>query len=83
MDSFLEPYRIALALTATVQFILFLRWLYRRIRNDELLRAFVEDMATNHLPHIYERLNQLCDQQGIVHHDSPPIRWINLNGGHH
>ncbi|HUJ83807.1 MAG TPA: hypothetical protein VLW83_18125 [Candidatus Acidoferrales bacterium] len=80
MEFFLDPYRAALALTAAIQFVLFLRWLYRRIRNDELLRAFVEDMATNHLPHIYERLNQLCDQQGTTHHDSPPIRWINLNG---
>ena len=80
MEFFVDPYRAALALTAAIQFVLFLRWLYRRIRNDELLRAFVEDMATNHLPHIYERLNQLCDQQGTVHHDSPPIRWINLNG---
>src|ERR1700735_4089696 len=55
MEYFLDPYRAALALTAAIQFVLFLRWLYRRIRNDELLRIFVEDMATNHLPHIYER----------------------------
>jgi hypothetical protein len=80
MQFFLDPYRATLALAAAVQFILFLRWLYRRIRNDELLRIFVEDMALNHLPHIYERLNQLCDQQGIAHYESPPIRWINLNG---
>jgi hypothetical protein len=79
MQFLLDPYRAALALAAAVQFFLFLRWLYRRIRNDELLRMFVEDMALNHLPHIYERLKQLCDQQGIAHQDSPPIRWINLN----
>ena len=80
MQFLLDPYRATLALAAVVQFVLFLRWLYRRIRNDELLRMFVEDMALNHLPHIYERLNELCDQQGIIHRDSPPIRWINLNG---
>jgi hypothetical protein len=80
MQSLLDPYHAALALTAVIQFVLFLRWLYRRIRNDELLRIFVEDMALHHLPNIYERLNQLCDQQGITHNDSPPIRWINLNG---
>jgi hypothetical protein len=80
MQFLFDPYRAALAFAAAVQFILFLRWLYRRIRNDELLRVFVEDMALNHLPHIYERLNQLCDQRGITHLDPPPIRWINLNG---
>ena len=83
MDTFLEPYRAAVALAALVQFILFLRWLYRRIRNDELVRAFVEDMATNHLPHIYDLLVKLCDQQGIPHEPLPPIRWINLSGPRH
>ena len=39
-----------------VQFILFLRWLHRRMRNDEITRAFVRDIATNHLPHIYNAL---------------------------
>jgi hypothetical protein len=83
MQFLFDPYRAALAVAAAVQFILFLRWLYRRIRNDELLRVFVEDMALNHLPHLYERLNQLCDQQGITPDDPPPIRWINLNGPRH
>jgi len=80
MNNYLDPYHITLALTAAVQFVLFLRWLYRRIRNDEILRAFVEDIATNHLPHIYERLNQLCDQQGTDRSPAPPIHWIKLNG---
>ncbi len=79
MNYLLDPFHISLALTAAVQFALFLRWLYRRIRNDELLRAFVEDMATKHLPHIYERLDQLCDQQGIVRSQSPSIHWVKLN----
>jgi hypothetical protein len=33
-----------------------LRWLHRRMRNDEITRAFVRDIATNHLPHIYNAL---------------------------
>jgi hypothetical protein len=37
---------------AGAELVLFLRWLYRRIRNDEMTRVFVEDMATHHLPHI-------------------------------
>jgi hypothetical protein len=64
---------------ALVQFVLFLKWLYRRIRNDELHRAFVEDVAMNHLPHIYDALRRLCCRQGIDLEDSPPIRWIDLN----
>ncbi len=62
---FLEANAWPLALTSLVQFVVFLRWIYRRIRNDELMRAFVEDMATNHLPHMYEMLEKLCDKQGI------------------
>ena len=76
---FLEANAWPLALTSLVQFVVFLRWMYRRIRNDELTRAFVEDMATNHLPHIYEMLEKLCDKQGIERDPAPTIRWIDLN----
>lgn len=76
----LDSDRIAIGLGAVVQLALFLRWLYRRIRNDELIRVFVQDMATNHLPHIYYALHELCVRQGIRLSDPPPIRWIDLNG---
>jgi hypothetical protein len=29
------------------------RWIYHRVRNGEMMRAFVEDMAKIHLPHTY------------------------------
>lgn len=80
MPFLLTPDRLAAIAVALVQFVLFLRWLYRRIRNDEIQRIFVQDMATNHLPHIYEALRRLCEQQGIDVEASPPIRWIDLNG---
>ena len=63
-----------------VQFALFLRWLYRPIRNEEMTRAFVEDMATNHLPQVYRLLEQLCEEKEIGTTPSPSIRWIDLNG---
>ena len=66
-------------ITSIVQSILFVRWLYRHIRSEELTRAFVHDMAANHLPHIYELLEMLCDEQGIKRNPLPPIRWIDLN----
>ncbi|MGH9724531.1 MAG: hypothetical protein ACRD41_05645 [Candidatus Acidiferrales bacterium] len=80
MHTLMNTSGIAIALASLVQLILFLRWLYRRIRNDELTRAFVEDMATHHLPHIYSLLELLCEQQGIDRAPLPPIRWVDLNG---
>jgi hypothetical protein len=83
MRELIDPYWLTVALTSLVQFVLFLRWLYRRIRNDEMTRTFVEDMAINHLPHIYRLLEKLCDEKGIEAPPEPPIRWVNLNGPHH
>lgn len=74
----LEPGWWAIGFSVIVQLVLFVRWLYRRIRNDELLSIFVEDMATNHLPHIYDLLLKLCDQRGIERTPLPPIRWVDL-----
>jgi hypothetical protein len=80
MRTFINSYWCTFALASLAQFVLFLRWLYRRFRDDEVNRAFVRDMATNHLPHIYDLLVKLCDEQGIEHGPPPPIRWLDLNG---
>jgi hypothetical protein len=63
-----------------VQFVLFLRWLHRRMRNDEITRAFVRDIATNHLPHIYSALREIAQQQGIELSEPPLVRFIDLHG---
>jgi hypothetical protein len=74
---------LTFALALLVQLVVFLRWIYRRIRNDELNRVFIRDMATNHLPHIYDLLEKLCERQGIEHTPQSPIRWVDLgNRGH-
>jgi hypothetical protein len=75
----LDPYWLSLIFSGTVQLVLFLRWLYRRIRNEEMNRAFVQDMATNHLPYIYDLLVKLCEKQGIEVDSQPPIRWVQLS----
>jgi hypothetical protein len=75
-----EPYLLAVALSAAVQLVLFLRWLYRRIRNDEIQSAFVRDMANNHLPYIYAALRLLCETQGVKLAEPPLVGWIELNG---
>ncbi|HEX7696423.1 MAG TPA: hypothetical protein VF394_03460 [Candidatus Acidoferrum sp.] len=63
-----------------VQFVLFLRWLHRRMRNDEITRAFARDIATNHLPHIYNALQKIAAQQGIELDETPLVRFVDLNG---
>ena len=68
------------ACSAAVQFVLFLRWLHRRMRDDEIVRAFVRDIATNHLPHIYSALRQIAAQQGIDAPETPIIRFVDFNG---
>jgi hypothetical protein len=83
MRILIDPYWWTFALASLVQLVVFVRWFYRRIRNDELNSAFIRDMATNHLPHIYELLEKLCEQQGIAHKAQSPIRWVDLNNRRH
>ena len=66
--------------SGAVQFVLFLRWLHRRMRNDEIARAFIRDIATNHLPHIYNALQKIAAEQGIELEDTPLVRFVDLNG---
>jgi hypothetical protein len=79
MTDLLEPRWLSLAFTFLIQFFLFLRWLHKRLRDDEINRVFVRDIATNHLPHIYELLQQLCEQQEIQNPKPPAVRWISLD----
>ena len=67
------------AVPVAVQFVLFLRWLHRRMRNDEITRAFVRDIATNHLPHIYNALQKIAAEQGITLDETPLVQFVDLN----
>jgi hypothetical protein len=80
MNATLHLHWVAVAFSLLMQGFLFLRWLHKRLRDDEITRAFVRDMATNHLPHIYNVLQRLCRQQGIAGSNSPAVRWIDMNG---
>ena len=71
---------LATLLPIGVQFVLFLRWLHRRMRNDEINRAFVRDIATNHLPHIYNALQKIAAGQGIELDETPLVQFVDLNG---
>jgi hypothetical protein len=63
-----------------VQFVLFLRWLHRRMRNDEIVRACVRDIALTHLPHIYSSLQLIAARQGTALPETPPVQFVDLNG---
>jgi hypothetical protein len=67
---------IAVFVPALVQFALFLRWLHRRVRDDEIQRAFVRDLACSHLPHLYNALRHIADEMGIHLSDPPPLRFM-------
>ena len=62
-----------------VQFVIFLRWLHRRMRNEEITRAFVRDIATNHLPHIYNALQKIAAEQGIELDETPLVQFVDLS----
>jgi len=51
------------------------RWLYRGVVAFQAATKFVEDMGTNHLPHIYERLGQIDYRLGIEPKQPPSIRF--------
>ena len=67
------------AIPVAVQFVVFLRWLHRRMRSDEITRAFVRDIATNHLPHIYNALQKIAAEQGITLDETPLVQFVDLN----
>jgi hypothetical protein len=67
------------AVPVAVQFVIFLRWLHRRMRNDEITRKFVRDIATNHLPHIYNALQKIASKQGIDLDDTPLVQFVDLS----
>jgi hypothetical protein len=70
---------LAVLIPIAAQFVLFLRWLHRRMRNDEITRAFVRDIATNHLPHIYNALQKIAAEQGIELDETPIVQFVDLN----
>jgi hypothetical protein len=71
---------LAVVIPVAAQFVVFLRWLHRRMRNDEITRAFVRDVATNHLPHIYSALQKIAAHQGIELDETPLVQFVDLNG---
>jgi hypothetical protein len=76
----MNPGWITAIVVVCVQVILFCGWLFKRIANDRIARAFVRDMATNHLPHIYQALRDIADANGIKLKEPPIVQFVELNG---
>jgi len=76
----MSPYWIVAFLSGVAQFAMFVRWLHRRMRDDEIRRAFVRDMALNHLPHIYVALRKLAAKLDVELDEPPPVQFLELDG---
>ncbi len=69
---------LSAAAAFAVQLALFYRWLHRKMRDDEITRVFVRDMATNHLPHIYAELREIAAKQGRNLKDPPRVQFVDF-----
>ena len=76
----MNPYWIIVVPSSIVQLFFFLRWLHRRTRDDEIRRAFIRDMALNHLPHLYHALRQIAGHLGLETEEPPPVQFLEFNG---
>ena len=76
----MNPYWLIFAFALLAQFCVFVRWLHRRLRDADIERAFIHDIAINHLPHIYHALRLIAAHHRLEINDPPPVRFLELNG---
>ena len=80
---FPSPWTIVVALLSLgAQLVVFLRWMHRRVRDDEIQRAFIRDLALRHLPAIYKALHIIAERQGIDLDETPIVNYVDLRNGH-
>ena len=65
-------------LSIGAQFVVFLRWIHRRMRDDEINRVFLRDLALHHLPCIYRALYRMAERQGIELDEMPIVNFVDL-----
>jgi hypothetical protein len=75
----MNPYWLMVAFALLTQFYVFLRWLHRRMRDAEISRIFLCDIAASHLPHIYQALQLIAEEHGIGLPEAPPVRFMEMN----
>ena len=79
---FSTPWTMVVAvLSLGTQLVVFLRWMHRRVRDDEIQRAFIRDLALRHLPAIYKALHVIAERQGIDLDETPLVNYVDLRNG--
>lgn len=73
---------LALLFSLGAQTVVFLRWIHRRMRDDEIQRVFIRDLALHHLPSIYRALHMMAERQGITLDATPIVNYVDLRNGH-
>jgi hypothetical protein len=76
----MNPYWLVIAFTLLTQLFVFLKWLHRRVRDSEIERAFLRDLAVYHLPHIYRVVESIAAHLQIPLDERPPLRSFDLFG---
>ena len=74
----MNPYWIVVFFSGMVQFVVFLRWLHRRERDDEIRRAFLRDLALIHLPYLHHGLRLLGARLGVELPDAPAVHFFEI-----
>jgi hypothetical protein len=72
---------LAVVVSLGAQLVVFLRWMHRRMRDDEIQRVFIRDLALRHLPSIYKALHKIAEQQGITLDETPVVHFVDLRNG--
>jgi hypothetical protein len=76
----MNPYWLVVVFTLLTQLFVFLKWLHRRVRDSEIERAFLRDLAVYHLPHIYHVVELIAAHLHIPLEARPPLRSFDLYG---
>lgn len=72
---------LAVVFSLGAQLVVFLRWMHRRMRDDEIQRVFVRDLALRYLPNIYRALHTMAERQGITLDETPIVNYVDLRNG--
>jgi hypothetical protein len=67
----------------SLQLVLFLRWLHRQMRNDEIVHECVRNIALSQLPYIHSSLRAIAGEQRVVLPDPPLVQFVDFNGRRH
>jgi hypothetical protein len=68
--------------TLAAQTTAFLTWFFKHTAQMKINNAFIEDIATCHIPYIHSALQQIARAKGIDLAEPPNIKWVQMNGEH-